>query len=252
MNQSPASINQFVQSLDLPEMGPRLETVETPPQFSEQREVVAVGSQLTEFDTAVSAAAREPIANALLLAQLAANKAASQSADVFGWYAKYNEVLQGIGWHVSDSEFQTQTIQNKNSDVHKEIIPVVTAMLGPQVAAVSMVVSVLKGLQNMNEGTPWIKIFDRSSEHARGAKFQVSYVDLDPSGNPQITAMCFGVQADKTITQVLFFKFASHRAEIKNATTKMSASMPLLNATKGEIAARVQVFISDFVKNIEI
>lgn len=252
MDQSAASINQFVQRLDLPEMGPRFESVEALPQFSEQREVVAVGSQLTEFDAAVAASAREPIANALLLAQLAANKAASQATDVFGWYDKYNQVLQGIGWQVSDSEFQSQTIENKNSDVHKEIIPVVTAMLGPQVAAVSMVVGVLKGLQNMNAGTPWIKIFDRSSEHAQGAKFQVSYVDVDSSGNPQITAMCFGVQADKTITQVLFFKFASQRAEIKNATTKMSASMPLLNATKGEIANRVQVFISDFVKNIEI
>ena len=190
MASSANQVVQFVQNLDLPEPGPRFESVSPGADIAAEIEassgqaLVTVGSQLAEFDPAVAAGVRGALANNLLLAQLAANKAASQSNDMATWYGKYNDTLQNTGWNLAEAEFQNQTIQNKNANVHEEIIPIITAMLGPQVAAVSMVVNVLKGLQNMNKDSPWITLFDRSSEHASGAKFQVSYVDLDAGGNP--------------------------------------------------------------------
>jgi hypothetical protein len=258
MASSANQVVQFVQNLDLPEPGPRFESVSPGPDIAAEIEassgqvLVAVGSQLAEFDPAVAAGVRGALANNLLLAQLAANKAASQSNDMATWYGKYNDTLQNTGWNLAEAEFQNQTIQNKNANVHEEIIPIITAMLGPQVAAVSMVVNVLRGLQNMNKSSPWITLFDRSSEHASGAKFQVSYVDLDAGGNPRIKAMYFGILAERSVTQVLFFKFAGQRAELRKASSTMSASVDLLNATKPKIASRVQEFIAEFVAKVEI
>ena len=258
MASSANQVVQFVKNLDLPEPGPRFESVSPGADFAAEIEassgqaLVAVGSQLAEFDPAVAAGVRATLANNLLLAQLAANKAASQSNDMATWYGKYNDTLQNTGWNLAEAEFQNQTIQNKNANVHEEIIPIITAMLGPQVAAVSMVVNVLKGLQNMNKDSPWITLFDRSSEHASGAKFQVSYVDLDAGGNLRIKAMYFGVLAERSVTQVLFFKFAGQRAELRKASSTMSASVDLLNATKPKIASRVQEFIAEFVAKVEI
>jgi hypothetical protein len=258
MASSANQVVQFVHNLDLPEPGPRFESVSTGADIAAELEassgqaLVAVGSQLAEFDPAVAAGVRGALANNLLLAQLAANKAASQSNDMATWYGKYNDTLQNTGWTLAEAEFQNQTIQNKNANVHEEIIPIITAMLGPQVAAVSMVVNVLRGLQNMNKDSPWITLFDRSSEHASGAKFQVSYVDLDAGGNPRIKAMYFGVLAERSVTQVLFFKFAGQRAEFRKASSTMSASVDLLNATKPKIASRVQEFIAEFVAKVEI
>jgi hypothetical protein len=258
MASSANQVVQFVQNLDLPEPGPRFESVSPGVDIAAEIEassgqaLVTVGSQLAEFDPAVAAGVRGALANNLLLAQLAANKAASQSNDMATWYGKYNDTLQNTGWNLAEAEFQNQTIQNKNANVHEEIIPIITAMLGPQVAAVSMVVNVLKGLQNMNKDSPWITLFDRSSEHASGAKFQVSYVDLDAGSNPRIKAMYFGVLAERSVTQVLFFKFAGQRAELRKASSTMSASVDLLNATKPKIASRVQEFIAEFVAKVEI
>ena len=258
MASSANQVVQFVQNLDLPEPGPRFESVSPGADIAAEIEassgqaLVTVGSQLAEFDPAVAAGVRGALANNLLLAQLAANKAASQSNDMATWYGKYNDTLQNTGWNLAEAEFQNQTIENKNANVHEEIIPIITAMLGPQVAAVSMVVNVLKGLQNMNKDSPWITLFDRSSEHASGAKFQVSYVDLDAGGNPRIKAMYFGVLAERSVTQVLFFKFAGQRAELRKASSTMSASVDLLNATKPKIASRVQEFIAEFVAKVEI
>lgn len=241
----------YVLSLNLPKAGPRFETARAP-KFSSGREALAVGAQLAEFADAVAVGVRAPIADSILLAQLAANKAAGASPDVFQWYDKYIEVLQNIGWQVHDIEFQTHTLGEVNANVHKEIIPVITAMLGPQAAAASLVVSVLKGLDAMDAGTPWITLFDRSSQHAHGAKFQVSYVDVDADGQPEIKLICFGLRAERTIVQVLFFKFADQSAELRTGSARVRISMERLNAAKQAIADRVQAFVGEFVQNIAI
>jgi hypothetical protein len=247
------STRDFIMRLELPEPGPTFESAATiEHEFSSARQAVAVGSQIAEFTETVPSTVRGPIANSLLLAQLAADKATAQSPDVFDWYEKYSQVLRGIGWQVRDVDFATQTVGNTNAAVHKEIIPVLTALLGPQMAAVSIVIGVLQGLQNMEANSPWITLFDRTSRHAAGAKFQVTYVDADAQGQPEITLVCFGITAERTITQVLFFKFSAQRAELKTGTTRLAVSLERLHADKEAIAGRVKTFIAEFVQNIEI
>ena len=245
------SARDYVLSLALPEAGPAFETARSF-EFSERQEAVAVGAQLAEFTDAVPAEVRGAIADSILLAQLAANKAAGESQDVFRWYDKYVEVLQNLGWQIRDVDFQTQTVSDQNAGMHKAIAPVLMAMLGPQAAAASIVLAVLNGLEEMDSSTPWITLFDRASQHARGAKFQVSYVDADAHGHPEITLLSVGIRANRTITQVLFFKFSAQDAELKKAAGKMAVSMQRLNSARDAIAERVQPFIADFVKNVEI
>lgn len=246
-----ASARDYVLKLDLPRTSPTFGTAQ-PLEFSDQREAIAVGAQLAEFTEAVPADVRGPIADSILLAQLAANKAAGEAQDVFRWYDKYIEVLQNIGWQIRDLEFQTQKVSDENAGMHKAVVPVIMAMLGPQVAAASIVIAVLNGLQEMDTSTPWITVFDRASQHAHGAKFQVSYVDADAHGDPEITLLCFGIEAERTITQVLFFKYSAESAEVKKAVGKMGVSMERLDSAKGAIDARVRPFINDYVKNIDI
>jgi hypothetical protein len=250
-NGSAKSARNYVLGLALPEFSPSFD-VGAEIEFSGGREALAVGAQLAEFSDAVPTSLRGPITDCILLAQLAANKAAGDAEDVFRWYDKYLEVLQNIGWTTRNLEFQTQQVSAEHGDVHKEIIPVIAMMLGPQVAAVSIVVGVLNGLQNMDKSTPWITLFDRASQHAHGAKFQVSFVDADADGQPEISLLCFGIQADRSITQVLFFKFSAQSAEVKTATGKLGVSMERLTGARDAIAARVKPFIEDYVTNLEL
>jgi hypothetical protein len=239
MSKSAQAIHEFVTALELPEVGPRFESaaVPEPPQFTDKREVVAVGPQLAEFSSAVPADLRPLISNSMLLAQLAASKATAQATTAFECHG---------------SEEQVQEVSNKNLGVHKAIIPVLTAILGPAVAATSMIISVLQGLQEMDASSPWITLFDQSSQHAKGAKFQISYVDADRNGEPAISLLAFSIQAERTITQVLFFKFSAQKAELRKSTSTLATTAARLTADKDVIAGRVQNFIADFVKNIEI
>jgi hypothetical protein len=244
------STRDYVMSLDLPDPGPP--SFESAPDFTDSRQAVAVGSQLTEFTAAVSTDARSAISNSLLLAQLAANKAASQAADVFTWYGKYCEVLQGVGWQSQDLDFQNQATTGQNLDVHKAIIPVIALALGPAAAAASIVLAVLNGLKDMNASSPWITLFNRQSQHASGAKFQVTYVDSDANAQPQLTLLCFAVTAQQTLTQVLFFKFQNQNVEFKQSTGKLGVTLDRLNSDRAAIAGRVDSYIADNIQNIEI
>jgi hypothetical protein len=147
---------------------------------------------------------------------------------------------------------QAQDVSDKNLSVNKAIIPVITALLGPQVAAVSMVLSVLNGLKDMDSTSPWITLFNQSSQHSSGAKFQLSYVDADASAQPQITLVCLAINATRTITQVLFFKFSSAGAQLKRGKTTMSTSSALLEAGKAAIQQRVNDYIAANIANISI
>ena len=257
MTTKAAQARNYVMGLDLPPVPVRKRGADGAPvpaavAFSEAPQAVVVGSQLTEFSAKVSADARSAIADSMLIAQLAANKAADAAADVFAWYRKYIEVLQKVGWKVQDMEFQTQQVSDKNLGVHSAIIPVLMAMLGPGVAAASLVISVLNGLKEMDSSSPWITVFDRASQHAHGAKFQVSYVDADAEGAPQISVMCFGIDAQRTVTQVLFFKFSQDSAEFKKANGKLAMSLAQLAEAREVIAQRVHPFIADYVKGLDI
>jgi hypothetical protein len=125
-------------------------------------------------------------------------------------------------------------------------------MLGPAAAATSLVLSVLSGLESMDRDSPWIAMFDRASQHASGAKFQVSHVDASEEGDPRISVLCFGVDAKRIVTQVLFFRFSDDSAELKQAQAGLSMSHARLLASSEGIAGRVRPFVADYVKNIEI
>jgi hypothetical protein len=241
----------YVRKLDLPEAGPQFETVSRP-SWTDAQEAVAVGSQLVEFAAGVPTDVRDAIADSVLLAQLAANKAAGQAQDVIRWYDMYVEVLQNIGWQLRDVEFRTHQVSDTNASLHKEIIPVLTALLGPHAAAASIVLSVLNGLQAMDKDSPWITVFDRASQQAHGAKLQVSYVQQGASGDPEISLLAFGIRAEQTITQVLFFKFRAQNAELKQASGKMGVSITRLNSAKDLIAQRVTPFVTDYVAELDI
>ncbi|RZL88858.1 MAG: hypothetical protein EOP82_21565 [Variovorax sp.] len=256
MNSTADQTRAYVSNLDLPAHGPRFEAVEddsqAPVLFGATPQAVVIGAQIAEFAAGVDGSTRSAVADSLLIAQLAANKAADSATNVMAWYRKYVDVLQNLGWVVGDMEFKEQTVSDTNAGVHTAIIPVVMSMLAPGSTALTMVLSVLDGLKEMDRNSKWITLFDKASQHARGAKFQFSHVDADSSGNPRISALCFGMLADHTVTQVLFFKFSQDHVSFESANGSLSMTTQQLDAVRDSIAARVRPFVVDFVQNLDI
>ena len=249
----PAQVD-YVLAVPLPDAGPQLEGLEAEPvSFGDSQEAVVVGAQVAEFSPQVPAGQRAALTDCLLLAQLAANKATASRPDLLAWYRTYVEVLQGMGWTVQTMSLEERQLGDLDAGVHNAIIPVITAMLGPVGAAASMVVSVLNGLQEMNRDSPWITVFDRASQHSSGAKFQFGFVDVGPDpSSVSIKLLALAIDARRTITQVLFFKFSRQDAKLRTADGRLGIDGARLESIKDAVAARVQPFLADNISKIEI
>ncbi len=249
----------FVESLELPEID-ELEAVETggpidivPPKFREDvGQTITVGSQLAGFAASVSAELRPHISNSFLLAQLAANKFVKDNdGSSRDWYDKYIQVLNNIGWVIEGDAAAIRVVEGTSLQVHQEIIPIITAALGPGAVAASTILNVLNGLASMEKDKPWITLFDRASQRASANQFQVSFASVE-GGRPRITLACFELDASNSVVQVLFFKFSDSHAKLKHFEIKASINESVFNQVKDHIAARVIAHTSRFIADIQI
>jgi hypothetical protein len=214
---------------------------------------VAIGSQVAEFAANVPAELRPQIANSFLLAQLAANREIQDhGGGTKAWYDRYIDVLANIGWLVESSEQTVREVSGSALEVHEEIIPVLTAALGPAVAATAVMMSVLNGLAEMNKDQPWITLFDRESQRASANQFQFSYAAFDQNVGPKISLVCFELDASQALTQVLFFKFSSSSARFRHFGAELAMNRAVFDRAKTVVENRIAEYVSSYVADIEI
>lgn len=215
-------------------------------------QAIVIGSQIAEFSQRVPAALRPLISNTFLLAQLASNKAIEGGGGTTEWYRRYIDVLSNIGWRLGPTEEGERVVFGSTLEVHKAIIPVIIAALGPAAATALIVKSVLEGLAAMDRNAPWITLFNRESQRANANQFQVSYADVSEGGVPEIKLACFKFDARLSITQVLFFKFSDTEATLSHSSASLSLDEAALAAGKAKIEELVADHVNGYLARIEI
>jgi hypothetical protein len=245
---------EYIKALSLPtarSRGPA--DLAKPPSFTTERQALAIAGQIAEFSPAIGPELRGDLSNCLLLAQLAADKAAGNPAqDVQTWYRTYSSVLKQTGWVVGEGDFQEQAVNADGAFVHKAIIPVVAAFLGPAVSAVSIVLQLLNSLSAMQQNQPWITLFQSESQTLNGAKMQISLVDTNTHGDPEVSLLSVGIEASQRITQVLFFKISRQSTRLKKASGSMTMSPAMLARIRDAVQTKVEQHVFDNIANIDI
>lgn len=224
------------------------------PQYdSGVEQAVTVGSQIAEFASDFPAELRSQISNSFLLAQLAANrKLADSGGGTKAWYDRYVEVLSNTGWLVETGLETVREIEGRSLKVHAEIVPVLTAILGPVAIATPVVVTILNGLNDMDKDNPWITLFERESQRASANSFQISYASLDDDQKPRITLVCFELNASRSVTQVLFFKFSKSEATLRHFSTDLGINQAVFETIKDVIEDKIAEYVNHYVADIEI
>ena len=115
-----------------------------------------------------------------------------------------------------------------------------------------MLTSTVRALQKMDQGSPWITVFNRESRSANTAHFQVSTVDRDPTGDLFIALMSFGLEATAKVTQVLFFKFHKNDTKIENNAGKATINAMVLAGLRPAISQKLVAHAADYVGQLEI
>lgn len=256
MPQDTITAKEFVKSLDLSgtprgllaqdaatEAGEVFETAKSQAQV--------VGSALFSFVKGVTAETREAISDSALLAQLVANKRFSPEKAPAEWYAAYVDVLQNIGWVLQAGGWNDYTAKGTAVEVHQKIIDVLTVALGPSAAAMAIIKSAIGALQAMTPDSSWLTIFSRESQKANIARFQIGLVETGETADVFVSLLACLIEAQNSITQVLFFKFKKENATFKANSAKVSINRPALIDLGPVIRSKVRAYQADYLSSIK-
>ena len=210
-----------------------------------------VGTGIFSFAQGVDAGVREAISDSALLAQLVANKAQSADKAPIDWFQSYAQVLQNVGWVLQDGGWTDYKTDGSALDVHKAILDVMTAALGPGAAALTIITSVVNALQSMTPDSPWLTLFERQKQSARIARFQIGLVGKDENDEVFVSLVACLVQADQDFTQVLFFKFKEATATFKSNSQKVSINRAALADLGPAIRTKVRAYQVDYLSSIK-
>lgn len=209
-----------------------------------------VGSAVFSFAEGVDAGVREAISDSALLAQLVANKKAPVDQDPIGWFNAYSEVLQNVGWTMQEGQWADYTAKGSAVEVHDKILEVLAVALGPGAAAAAIITATVKALQGMNQNSPWITLFNRESQKAKIARFQVGLVEKGEQSDVFVSLLACLVRAEQNITQVLFFKYKAAHARFEANGVKVSINRASLSDLGPAIRTKVRAYQTDYLSSI--
>ena len=256
MNTDITKARRFVGAVDLPAPpAPRFDVAKSRGfSFDTAKEQATVaGSSVISFVSGVTAEQRKDIVNALLLAQLVAKKKIAEPTtlkEVVAWYDAYFDVLSNIGFVIQDKGFARYDEKSMDFQAHEAIIEVASALLAGAPAALALVKLTLQALQKMSQDSPWITLFNRESQSANTARFQVSLVHQDENAQLLVTLMAFGVEARMTLTQVLFFKFRQNEVTLQHNSGQVTINAQVLGSVREAVAGKLSAFTSTYVQNL--
>lgn len=258
MSTSVAQARRYVQEASLPAAlpgvlagGPALDFA-----FDAAKEQASVvGSDVVAFVKGITAEQRSDLVNATLLAQLVAKKAIPEPenlAEVLAWYDKYFEVLENVGFVVQDKGFAKYEEKADSFEAHEAIIDVAKVLLAGAPGALAVVVKTLESLRKMSADSPWITIFHRETRSAKTGRFQVTIAEPDGPTGLLVTLMAFGVEANSTMTQVLFFKFTKNQATLQHQSGKVTINSEVLGSVRAPIAEKIKAHTAAFVAGLDV
>jgi hypothetical protein len=159
--------------------------------------------------------------------------------------------MSQIGFAVQSKGFNKYVEKADSFETHEAIIDVVKMALVGAPAALPLVLKTLESLKSMADNTPWITLFHRESRSANSARFQVSVADGESTGSC-LNVLAFGLEAEATVTQVLFFRFKKNKSTLQHNSSKLSINEDVLTAIRDDVAQKITKFSKDFVAGLDV
>lgn len=248
-----ASASKFLEHVELPALARGAAREAELIDFDElKNQAAVVGSEVVSFVKGVSAERRQDIVNCALLAQLAANHRVQDKTRIFEWYDAYFEVLTNLGWVLQDKGFSSYEEKADGLQAHEAILKVAGVLLGAAPTALAIVTSTIEAMKEMDKGNPWITIFDRESKSAKTARFQIALAEEGSSGQFMVTLMAFGLEAESTLTQVLFFKIRSDKVSFKHCSGKVTINEMVLAGVREKIQAKLIGRTGGYIDSLDL
>jgi len=238
----------FIDSTELPPPPPAARGPRSTPTDPAVTPAMAVGQNLVEFADDAPPELRAAMTDALLLAQLAADKAESATPDE--WYEKHRSVLTHLGF-VGDGLTRTaQDFSSQDGDLHEAILPVITAAFAG-VGVPALVIETLRQLSSMDEGKSWVTLFERESKRFGARQFQISKVAGTPK-QQRVNMLGFVMDVGQSTTQALFFRHAKDTVAVERIEGHFTVEAATLLEIAPALADKLRERRSSYLEALDI
>ncbi len=217
-----------------------------------EAQALVVGSGLVVAADQVPVQVREDIINCVLFAQLVATAEVGDPSQAQAWYAAYFRALTMLGWAQSDQRFEEYDFSGQGFEAHKAVIPVLTALLGPQATALSVVSAMMQGLQEMEDNAPWLTLFEQQVRTEHSAAFQIATAEVGADGLLQVALVAFELKARAKLSQLLFFKYTSSTTKLRFSAGKATIFEAALAQQRDDLAARMVPYRAAYVGSVKL
>jgi hypothetical protein len=215
-------------------------------------QAVVAGAGLILAEEGVTKQVKEDLLTCTLFAQFAASSSVSTAKKSIEWYDAYFEALRNLGCAMSSQDFGEHRESGNTLQVHKAILTVLTALLGPAATALAVAKAVLSGLEEAGSDHGWLTLFNRDSVNASVAKFQVITAQPAKDGQINIALVAFELRARKTLTQVFFVRFAKSSVHLRFSGGSATIFEPALADVRASLQKKLAAVTANFVDSITI
>ncbi|KAL6304732.1 hypothetical protein BKA93DRAFT_825611 [Sparassis latifolia] len=189
---------------------------------------------------------KEDVLNSTLLAQLAANMASPD--DKTEWYKKYKEVLENLGWVVSDITFKELDNANSYGSVDQAILAILKGYLEGN--ALEVFKATIDAMKNpVNKGAN--NLFQTNAWKGQSADFLVG-VAIESNNDIQFRIGTYTYQAQGSRGNVLFFKFGSEHVKFMYSTQNMVLNELIYSKVRATVINKLGGHIEDYIDDLDI
>ena len=216
-------------------------------------QALVAGAGLVLAEQGVSAQAKQDIVNCTLFAQFHASSVVTDASKVMEWYTAYFSALNRSGWVMTSQDFREHKDSGKSVHVHKAVLGLLTALLGPgAISSLAVAKAVLSGLEEMGSDAGWLTLFNQRAITAKVAKFQVVSAQPAPGGFINLGIFGFELKAKAKLTQVLFVKHQKTSVRLRFAGGAASMHEEVLSTVRQDLAVKLAEAARSFVNSVPI
>lgn len=212
---------------------------------------VVSGQTLIDF----SAVPYPEVRAGVSLSMLFASRVATQLVKVNGgdeddWLAAYTSSLGELGFAIAPASVVKSSFKKTGIEVHKAIIPFLTVAFGG--AAIGpIILSALQNLQSIDEGKPWLQLFEREAKRFEVREFHFAAASSTAS-DTSIRYAIARLNAGAAVTSILFFRITQASAEFESVTTTMSANNSLMAVMEVDLRRKLDKMVKKFIIGADI
>ena len=160
-------------------------------------------------------------------------------------------MLSNVGWTVQDQGWNVYDADGTQAEVNQKVLALLSVALGPSPTALAVITATINALQGMAPDSPWITIFSREAQRANMARFQIGLVNTDANADVFVTLVACIINAENSITQVLFFKWKQANAKFTADTLKSSINRASLTDLGPAIRSKIRAYQADYLSSIK-